>query len=115
MIDTRTRGREHLSNGSAMQLWTVVSVVEDCVSCTIHSSEYQAYYEAVSQFESAEVGDTRRDLVLKGLLAVANTCGDYQEVRAYIAANSRRMQLMQLSEHCVNDISSYKVRAPRLA
>ena len=89
-------------------------VVEDRVSCTIHSSEYQAYHEAVSQFQSTEVGDTRKDPVLKGLLAVANTCGDYQEVREYIAANSRRMQLMQLSEHSVNDLS-HEVRAPRLA
>jgi hypothetical protein len=115
MISRDTRSRTTFPTGSAVQIWTLVSVVQDKVSCSIHPSEYHAYHEAMLQFESVELGHTRRDPVLKVLLEVASACDDYQGVRDYIVANSRRMHLMQLTEHSVNDLSGYQVRAPRLA
>jgi hypothetical protein len=115
MINRRERGIKPFLTGSSVQIWTVVSSVQDRVSCSIHPSEYQAYREAVSRFESAELGDAGEDPELKNLLEAANACGDYREVRKYIAANSCRMHLMQLAEHSVNDLSGYLVRAPQLA
>jgi hypothetical protein len=114
MIGKGIRRRTSFPTGSTLQIWTLVSLVQDKVSCSIHPSEYHAHHEAIVQFESAELGHTRRDPILRVLLEVSSACDDYQDVRDYIATNSRRTHLMQLTEHTVNDLSGYQVRAPWL-
>ena len=115
MINRRNSGTCSLLTGSTIQIWTLVTLVDDRISCTIHSSEYHAYREAVSRFESAELGGHREDPELHFLLDAATTRGDYHEVRKYIEANSCRLHLMQLAEHDVNDLGCHQLRAPQLA
>lgn len=115
MINRRNSGTRSLLDGSTVQIWTLVTLVEDRISCTIHSSEYQAYCEAVSRFESVELGGHREDPELRILLDTATTRGDYHEVRKYIEAKSCRLHLMQLAEHDVNDLGCHQLRAPQLA
>jgi hypothetical protein len=93
----------------------LVTLADNRLSCTIHSSEYHAYREAVSRFECAELGGRREDAELHFLLEAATTRGDYHEVRKYIKANSCRLHLMQLTEHDVNDLGCHQLRAPQLA
>lgn len=113
MMNRSRSGIKPLVTRSTGQIWTVVSLVEERVSCSIHSSEYHAYREAVSQFESVELGATREDPELKALLEAANTRGDYREVRKYIKDKACQIRLIQLAEHTVSD--SHQVRAPKLA
>jgi hypothetical protein len=115
MINRRNSDICSLLTGSTVQIWTLVTVADDRISCTIHSSEYHAYREAVSRFESAELGGHREDPELHFLLDAATTRGDYHEVRKYIEANSCRLHLMQLAEHDVNDLGCHQLRAPQLA
>jgi hypothetical protein len=114
MINSRNSGIGSLLTGSAVQIWTLVTLADDRISCTIHSSEYHAYREAVSRFESAEHDGRREDPQLHFLLEDATTRGDYHEVRKYIEANSCRLHLMQLGEHDVNDLGFHPLRAPQL-
>jgi hypothetical protein len=115
MINRRNSSIGSFLTGSAVQIWTLVTLADNRLSCTIHSSEYHAYREAVSRFESAELGGRREDPELHLLLEAATTRGDYHEVRKYIEANSCRLHLMQLTEHDVNDLGSHQLRAPQLA
>jgi hypothetical protein len=114
MVNTRTGGIHSHLTGLRAQLWTVVSLVEDRICCTIHSSEDLAYREAVSRFEVAELAGPGKDPELGFILEAATARGDYQQVRKYIEDNSCRLHLMQLAEHDVNDLSCYPVRAPQL-
>lgn len=115
MINRRNSGIRSLLTGSTLQIWTLVTLVDDRICCTIHSSEYLAYREAVSRFDSVELGDHREDPELHFLLEAATTRDDYHEVRKYIEANSCRLHLMQLAEHDVNDLDCHQLRAPQLA
>lgn len=99
-------GRTFPQTRSTAQIWTVVSLVEERIFCSVHPSEYHAYCEAVSRFESVELGARRRDSELKALLEVANSCGDYQAVRQYIADKSSQMRLLQLAEHLPSAMSA---------
>jgi hypothetical protein len=45
-------------SASAMQLSTVITVVGERMSCTIHPSEHHAYQEAVARFEYAKPNST---------------------------------------------------------
>lgn len=115
MINRRNSDLCSLLAGSILQIWTLVTLVDDRISCTIHSSEYHAYCEAVSRFEAAELGGHREAPELRLLLEAATTRGDYHEVRKYIEANSCRLHLMQLAEHDVDDLGCHQLRAPQLA
>jgi hypothetical protein len=59
-----------LPSCSAIHTRTVVSLAEGRISCSVHTSEYQAYCEAVSRFEFAELGAAQEDTVSNSLLAV---------------------------------------------
>ena len=115
MMNRRNSGTRSLLDDSTIQIWTVVTLVDDRISCTVHSSEYHAYREAVSRFESVELGGDREDPELHFLLDAATTRGDYHEVRKYIEAKACRLHLMQLAEHDVNDLGCHQLRAPQLA
>jgi hypothetical protein len=113
MTIKRTRDIGYRPFNLTAQIWTVVSLVDDRICCTIHSSEHLAYREAVSRFESAELGGRCKDTQLSFLLEAATTSGDYQEVRKYIQEKSCRLHLLQLAEHDVTSLSGYQVRARR--
>jgi hypothetical protein len=93
----------HLHDGST-RLWTVITVIDGRISCSIHPSEYHAYREAVSRFEYAEPAAKNNNRILQTILEAATICGDYQPVRKYIEANASKLCLMQLAEH---DISNF--------
>lgn len=99
---------------STAKIWTVISIVGEHISCTVHHSEHQAYCEAVSQFESVELGAARADSQLNALLEVANVHGDYQEIRRYIADNASQLRMIQLAEHTPSAVSASKWRKPAL-
>jgi hypothetical protein len=80
-------------------IWTVVSVVDEKVSCSLHPSEYHAHRELVSRFESVELEPDRKSSELRRLLNGAVECGNYEQVRAYIKDNARRLDQLQLAEH----------------
>jgi hypothetical protein len=101
--------------GSAIHVWTVGSLAEDRISCSVHTSESEGDCEAVSRFEFAESGTAQEDTALNSLLTAASTRAEYHEVRKYIENSACRMSLMQLAEHNVNDLHGYQVRTPRLA
>jgi hypothetical protein len=88
------------------KIWTVISVVDERIFCSVHHSEHQAYREAVAQFESVESGAARADSHLKALLEVANGRGDYHEVRRYIADNASQIRMIQLAEHTPSAVSA---------
>ena len=97
-----------------VHIWTVVSLVEDRMYCSIHSSEYHAYREAVSRFESVELETASLDQTLEGLLETAHIGGDYKEVRSYIEKWACKLYRLQIAEHDVNSIDAYRVKAPNL-
>ena len=103
MKKARTRKINFSPVGPAAQIWTVVTIAQDRLSCSIHSSERAAYGEAVSRFEVAEFGAAQKDPMLRTLLAAAHDRNEYERVRKYIELNSRRMNVMQLAEHTVSD------------
>jgi hypothetical protein len=107
-----TRNIKAVPVSSNINLWTVVSVVDDRISCSIHRSEDEAYREAVSRFESIESGGANSRL--NSVLAAASRLGHYQEVRKYIENNACRISLMQLAEHSMDDLPSHRVRLPNL-
>jgi hypothetical protein len=94
-----TINRSTLSAASAIQLWTVVTLVGERMSCTIHPSEDHAYREAVARVEYAEPNRTRRNRRLRVLLNTAASSGDYRMVREYIKRHSQKIHLMQLAKH----------------
>jgi hypothetical protein len=109
------RSRSSVKPSVTGPIWTVVSLVRERISCTIHSSEYHAYREAVSRFESVELGSTGKDPDLKALLEAANASDDYQRVRKYIEDKACQIRLIQLAEHTMSDLNSRQLSAPRLA
>ena len=108
-----TRSIKSIPAISNFTVWTVVSLVDDRISSSIHASEHEAYCEAVSRYKSAELRSA--NAVLISLVETASRCGDYQEVRKYIENNACRISMMQLAEHNMNDLNGYQVRTPRLA
>lgn len=80
-------------------IWTVVSVVDEKVSCSLHPSEYHAHRELVLRFESVELDPYRQSSELRRLLNAAVECDNYERVRAYIKDNARRLDQLQLAEH----------------
>jgi hypothetical protein len=101
--------------GSTVQLWTVVYMVDDRIFSSIHTSEYEAYCEAVSLFKSIEVGAPQQVSVLRDLLKLASRCADYQEVRKYIQDHACRIQSIQLAEHSINDFNRNGITIPQAA
>lgn len=87
--------------GQPTHVWTVVSVVDEKVSCSLHPSEYHAHRELVLRFESVELDSCRRSSELRHLLNMAVERGNYEPVRAYIKDNARRLDQLQLAEHPV--------------
>jgi hypothetical protein len=81
------------------RIWTVVSVVDEKVSCSLHPSEYLAHRELVLRFESVELDACRKSSQLRLLLNRAVKCGNYEPVRAYIKDKARRLDQLQLAEH----------------
>ena len=92
--------------GQPAQIWTVISVIDEKIDCSIHASEYQAHCELVSRFESLEVSPAREAPELKLLLRTARECGNYELVRAYIRTNARRMDRLQLAEHYLSSATA---------
>jgi hypothetical protein len=82
-------------------VWTVVSVVDEKVSCSLHPSEYHAHRELVLRFESIELDPCRKSSELRRLLNMAFERGNYEPVRAYIKDNASRLDQLQLAEHPV--------------
>jgi hypothetical protein len=115
MINKRRSRINRSLTSSGVYMWTVVSLVGDRISCSIHSSEYHAYREAVSRFETAELDTNSEDRELQILLEAANTCGHYQRVRKYIEDKACHLRLLQLAEHDVKNLHGYQVKEPRLA
>jgi hypothetical protein len=100
--------------GLSVQIWTVVSLVDGQMFCSVHASEHDAYCEAVSRFESVELDDKSSDLELRLLLRSAKLYGDYRKVHRYIEREASRIQLIQLAEHSVYDLCDYEVRMPNV-
>jgi hypothetical protein len=99
------------SSSSGMQIWTLVSVVEDSISSSIHLSECDAYSAAVARFEAADLLSSKQDRELRTLLQSSIKRGDYQQVRQYIAAKSRHLRLLQLTQHDINTMNGYHLAA----
>jgi hypothetical protein len=114
MTNRNLRRIDSSLTSSAAHIWTVVTLVGDRISCSIHSSEYHAYREAAARFETAELDINSEDRELQILLEAANTCGDYEQVRKYIKDKACHLRLLQLAEHDVNVLNDYQVRAPQL-
>lgn len=96
----------------SVQIWTVVTLVEGEIACSIRASEHDAYCEAVSRFECAELGNMQTDPDLRLLLRAAKLYGDYQKVHQYIENSASKIQIIQLAEHSVHDFYDYEVRMP---
>jgi hypothetical protein len=111
MNDKRRNRTSFSSSPSGVQIWTVVSVVEDSISSSIHLSECDAYSAAVTRFEAADLLSSKQDRELRTLLQASIKRGDYQQVRQYIAAKSRHLRLLQLTEHDINAINGYHLAA----
>ena len=88
------------------KIWTVISVVDERIFCSLHHSEHQAYREACSPIRIRGIGAARSDSRLKALLEVANGHGDYHEVRRYIADNASKIRMIQLAEHTPSAVSA---------
>lgn len=101
-----TRDLRHITAGSG-RLWTVVTLIDGRIQCTIHPSEYHAYREAVVRFEYAETPGMSQNRDLEALLESATIGGGYGKVRKYIEANASQISLLQISEH---DVGSFKGR-----
>jgi hypothetical protein len=115
MINRRRNRITSSSSSSALHIWTVVSLVGDRIYSSIHSSEHDAYREAVSCFEAVELDNASEDRELRIILAGASRRGDYQPVRKYIQENACQLRSLQLAEHEVNDLNAYQVKVPQLA
>jgi hypothetical protein len=98
----------------SVQIWTVVTLVEGKIACSIHASEHDAYCEAVSRFEGAELAKMQRDPELRLLLRAAKLYGDYQKVHQHIENIASKIQMIQLAEHSVHDFYDYEVRMQSL-
>lgn len=85
--------------GQPTHIWTVISVVDEKVSCSLHPSEYHAHRELVLRFESVELESRKRSSKLRRLFNNAVEAGNYEPVRAYIKDNARRLDQLQLAEH----------------
>jgi hypothetical protein len=85
--------------GQPTHIWTVVSVVDEKVFCSLHPSEYHAHHELVLRFESVELGHRRISSELRKLFNVAVERGNYEPVRVYIKDNAHRLDQLQLTEH----------------
>jgi hypothetical protein len=96
----------------SVQIWTIVTLVEEKIACSIHASEHDAYCEAVSRFESAELGEMQTDPELRLLLRAAKLYGDYQKIHLHIENSASHIQLIQIAEHSVHDLYDYEVRIP---
>lgn len=96
-----SRKAQPLSN-TGVHIWTVVSLVEDRICSSIHLSEYHAYSEAVSRFETAEPYSDVQILELQRLLKTSHARGDYHPVRQYIKDNACKLHLLQFAEHDVD-------------
>jgi hypothetical protein len=99
----RNSKAKRLNSRSPVRLWTVVTVVDGHISCSVHRSEYQAYREAVSRFIYTEPDSIYKCHALGGLLEAAARRGDFQSVRQYITAHACKVYLMQLAEHDVSN------------
>ena len=114
MKNRKLSRKDRLRASSAGAMWTVVSVVGDRISCSIHSTEYHAYREALSRLQTAESNATDENHELPMLLEAAKTRGDYQQVRNYIERKACNLRLLQLAEHDVNDPSGSQLRVPQV-
>ena len=99
------------STSLGVHIWTVVSLVGNQVSSSIHPSEYHAYSEAVERFEAAELGSAKQDRELRAILHASAKRGDYQQVHQYIEANASHLRVLQLAQHDTHVLSGYKVVA----
>lgn len=106
MMTKNTPNLRRITAGST-RLWTVVTLVDGRIGCTIHPSERHAYREAVVRFEYAESQGTIQSRDLQALLESATNSGDYGKVRKYIEANASQISLLQITEH---DIGSFNAR-----
>jgi hypothetical protein len=111
MNNKRRKQTGFSSSPSGVQIWTLVSVVEDSISSSIHLSECDAYSAAVARFEAADLMPSRQDRELRTLLQSSIKRGDYQDVRQYIAAKSCHLRLLQLTEHHINAMNGYHLAA----
>lgn len=100
-----------LNKSKAKRIWTVVTLTDDRISCSIHLSEYQAYREVVARFEYAELDEKSHVTTLAAILATASIKGDYQLVRQYIQDNARRLCLLQIAEHEISDFAERQAEA----
>lgn len=101
MVSTNNECLNKRSLGQPTHIWTVVSVVDEKVSCSLHPSEYHAHRELVLRFESVELDSCRKSSDLRHLFNLAVERGNYEPVRAFIKDNARRLDQLQLAEHRV--------------
>lgn len=102
-----------VSNRLSRHIWTVISLVGDRITSSVHSSEYHAYSEAVARFEAAELSTSESNQELRRILRISAKCGDYQRVRQYIGKRACHLRSLQIAEHDINASSGYRVKAPR--
>ena len=88
-----------VSDLTAESLWTVVSLVDEEVTCSIHSSEFNAYLELAQRFERYESTVKQPDRVLRELVATGRKVGDFSQVRQYLRIKSTKMSSIQIAEH----------------
>lgn len=101
MKNRKLNRKDGLRTSSVGTMWTVVSVVDDRIYCSIHPTEYHAYREALTRLQSAELNATDDNHELPMFLEAAKTSRDYQQIRNYIERKACNLRLLQLAEHDV--------------